>query len=178
MGQYIQLGICCKATISKRQMEESVTYEQLIEEMNKEINLDLYDITEDEEEYVFILKNENLKKGDLIKFLQEQYELCYAEKDDVKEIIDILEKTDNSNDIISIAKEKKYQNFQYNDYVYENIYCTKWRHRISVQYELIVYFIQGKILMECYYDFLRYIENIISKNSSNKLSSTVKAVIS
>lgn len=32
--------------------------------------------------------------------------------------------------------------------------------------------------MECYYDFLRYIENLISKSSSNKLNSAVKAVIS
>ena len=32
----------------------------------------------------------------MLKFLQEQYELCYAEKDSVTAIIDRLEKSDNS----------------------------------------------------------------------------------
>lgn len=124
MGQYIQLGICFKATIPKREMEGRVTHEQFLEEMNKEINLELYNMTEDEEKYIYTLKSENLIKENLIEFLKEQYELCYAENDEVTKIIDRLEYTDNSNDIINIAKEKRYENFQYNNYVYENIYCT------------------------------------------------------
>ena len=47
-----------------------------------------------------------------------------------------------------------------------------------VQYELVLYLIEGKIMMECYYDFLKYIENLIRKSSKSELNSAVKVVIS
>ena len=150
MGQYVQAGICNRAVVSKRQLEGRVTYEEFIEEVNKELNLDLYNIIDDEENYIFVLKSQALDKDKLVEFLEEQYDLCYADKVNTQKIIDELKNIGSSEDIINLAKEKKYGNFQYNDYTYENIYCTKWKHRVMVEYELIVYFIQGKIFMECY----------------------------
>ena len=157
MGQYVQLGICNKAIISKTQLEGRVTYEEFIEEMNKELNLELYNIIDDEEKYIFVLKSKALDKDKLIEFLEEQYDLCYADKVYTQKIIDKMKNISNSEDVINLDKEKKYENFQYNDYAYGNIYCTKRQHKIVIEYELMVYFIQGKILMECYYDFLKYI---------------------
>ena len=125
MGQYVQLGICNKAIISKTQLEGRVTYEEFIEEMNKELNLELYNIIDDEEKYIFVLKSKALDKDKLIEFLEEQYDLCYADKVYTQKIIDKMKNISNSEDVINLAKEKKYENFQYNDYAYGNIYCTK-----------------------------------------------------
>ena len=46
-----------------------------------------------------------------------------------------------------------------------------------VNYELIAFMFAGKIIMECYKDFLSYVENIIKKNNSNTVSKTVKVFI-
>ena len=178
MGQYVQAGICNKVIIYKDELEGKVTYEELIEGMNKELNLELYNISDEENTYVFSLKSELLDKDKLIEFLKEQYDLCDLDTASTQEVIDKLKKVNNSDEIINLAKEKKYQNFCYNSYIYGNIYCTKWQYRVMVQYELVLYLIEGKIMMECYYDFLKYIENLIRKNSKNELNSAVKVVIS
>lgn len=54
MGQYIQAGICNKIKVSKREIESNrVSYEEFIEELGKEIPLDLYEINEVESGYIF-----------------------------------------------------------------------------------------------------------------------------
>ncbi|OOM09415.1 hypothetical protein [Clostridium saccharobutylicum] len=177
MGQYIQAGICHRIKVSKREMEQNrVNFEEFKEGLAKEVSLDLYEVEEFESAYIFSLRNDVLENGDLVKFLVEQYELLNIAKDRAKKIIDSLKGLNKADDIIELAEHKKFENFQ-SISVYDNIYCTMLEHRVMVEYEMMIFMLEGKIMMECYRRFLRYIENLIVKNSSYELAGAVKVLI-
>ena len=177
MGQYIQAGICCRVKVSKKEMERNkVSYENVVEGLAKEINIGLYEIFEVESGYIFSLKDEVLENGQLDEFLTEQYRLFNADKDRIEEIISKLKGLNNADSIVEFAEKKKYENFQYIS-VYDNIYCGKWEKGVMVEYELILFFLAGKIIMESYRIFLRYIESLIKKDNPYKVSETVKVFI-
>lgn len=177
LGQYVEAGVCFSIRISKKQMESNkISYEEALEGLSKELSLNSYDIQEVESGYIFNLKDEVLEKGKLIEFLMEQYKLFNAHKDKSEQIINKLKELNNANDIIEFAEQKKYENFQYSS-IYDNIYCGEWQHRLMVEYELIVFLVAGKIMMEGYKGFLRYIENLIRKDNSHEISEAVKVLI-
>ena len=177
MGQYIQAGICNRIKVSKREMEQNrVNFEEFKEGLAKEISLELYEVEEFESAYIFSLRNDVLENGDLVKFLVEQYELLNIAKDRTVKIIDSLKAVGRADDIIELAEQKKYENFQ-SISIYDNIYCTLWEHRVMVEYEMMIFLLEGKIVMECYRRFLRYIENLIVKISSYELRGAVKVLI-
>ena len=177
MGQYIQAGICYRIKVSSTEMERSkVSYEEIIEGLAKEIPIDLYEMNESESGYIFLLKDEILENGNLQEFLIEQYEALNVDEDETRDIIGKLKELSKVVDIIDLAKEKRYQNFQYSS-VCEYIDCTIWRCRVMVEYESIIFMIEGKIIMECYRNFLRYIENLIKKSNVHRISEAVKVFI-
>lgn len=177
MGEYVQAGICYRIKVSKREMERNkVTYEEAIEGLLKEVPVDLYEVREVETGYIFSLKDEVLEKGQLSEFLTEQYKLANADKDKAGEIIDKLKGLNKADDIIEFAEKKRYQNFQYSS-IYNNIYCGKWRERVMIEYELVIFMLEGKIIMEGYNKFLRYIEVLIKKDNPYKISEVVKVFI-
>jgi len=102
-----------------------------------------------------------------------QYKLFNDEGDEAGEIIIKLNDLNKSEDVIEFAKAKRYQNFQYNS-IYNHIYCGKWGNKLTIEYELIVFFLAGKIEMECYDTFLSYIEKLIKKENPFRISDTVK----
>lgn len=46
-----------------------------------------------------------------------------------------------------------------------------------VEYKAIIFMSKGKIIMECYRNFLNYLENLVKKNTDNIISKEVKAFI-
>lgn len=177
MGEYIQAGICNRINVSKREMEQNrVNFEELKEGLAKEVALDLYEVEEFESAYIFSLRDDILENGDLVKFLSEQYELLNVAKDRAEKIIDSLEGLHKADEIIELADQKRFENFQ-SIGVYDNIYCTMRERRVMVEYEMMIFMLEGKIMMESYRRFLRYIENLIVKSSSYQLSGAVKVLI-
>ncbi|WP_160691688.1 hypothetical protein [Clostridium sp. C2-6-12] len=177
MGQYIQAGICHRIKVSKIEMEQNrVNFEELKEGFAKEVLLELYDVEEFESAYIFSLRNDVLENGDLVKFLVEQYELLNISKDRTDKIIDSLKGLNKADDIIELAEKKRFENFQCIS-VYDNIYCTMRERRVMVEYEMMIFMLEGKIMMESYRRFLRYLENLIVKSSSYGLAGAVKVVI-
>lgn len=158
-------------------MEQNrVDFEELKEGLAKEISLELYEVEEFESAYIFSLRNDVLENGKLAKFLAEQYELLNVAKDRAEKIIDSLKGLNKADDIIELAEQKSFENFQ-SISIYDNIYCTMWEHRVMVEYEMIIFMLEGKIMMECYRRFLRYLENLIVKSSSYELAGVVKVLI-
>ena len=177
MGQYVQAGICYRIKVSKREIERNkVTYEEAIEGLAREVSVDLYEIREVETGYIFSLKDEVLEKGQQPEFLTEQYKLFNADEVKAGEIIDKLKGLNKADDIIEFGKQKKYQNFQYSS-VYDNIYCGICLERLIVEYELITFMLEGKIIMEGNNKFLKYIESLIKRNNPYKISEIVKVLI-
>jgi len=175
MGEYIQAGICCKVNISKSHMK-NIDFGEVGIGLGKEISIDLYQMEETENGYIFSLKEENLEKGELAEFLMEQYKLFGANEEKVKEIIEKVKDLNKYEDIIEFAETKRYQNFQYSS-IYNNIYCGKRQDKVIVEYELVTFYLAGKIEMECYNEFLKYIEALIKKDNPYRISGAVKVLI-
>lgn len=177
MGEYIQEGLCYRVKVSKTRMENNkINYEEIMEGLVKEIPLKLYDGEETENNYSFTLKDEILENGQLTEFLTEQYKLLNANEDELEEIIAKLRNLNKSDEIIKFAKEKSYENFQFNS-IYHNLDCGKWRKSIIIEYELVNFYVVGEIVMECHNEFLRYIETLIKQNNAYKVSEAVKIMI-
>ena len=178
MGQYIQAGICHRIKIRNTDIERyNVSFEQVKEALSKTISLDLYEINEVENGYIFELKDSILENGELVNFLSEQYELlCLDAEHNSRKIIDDLKALSSAADIIALANKKMYQHFQASR-VYDNIYCTIWRHNVMVEYEMMIFMLEGKVMMECYSRFLKYVEGLIKKNSSYQLNGAIKVII-
>lgn len=177
MGEYVQAGICYRIKVSKREMERSkVSYQEAIEGLLKEVPVYLYEVREVETGYIFSLKDEVLEKGQLPEFLTEQYKLFNDDEDKAGEIINKLKGLNKADDIIEFAEKKRYQNFQYSS-IYNNIYCGIWRERLMIEYELMIFLLEGKIIMEGFNKFLSYIEALIKKDNPYKISEVVKVFI-
>lgn len=177
MGQYLQGGICYKICISKEAIErQNISYDAVLEGLSKKVDLDLYDITEIDMGYNFTLKEELFKKEEFIGFLKEQYKLLGVKEDRTLKIISKLETLNTFQEIIELANEKCHENFQYADIV-EPIYCGVWKKSVRVRYELILFMVEGKIFMECYSDFLRYLENLIKKDNIYPISKAISLFI-
>jgi len=155
---------------------EKINFQDLRLGLFKEIPLNLYEVEETEATYSFTLKDDILEASELIKFLMDQYKLLNVQEKTSKEIIARLKNISKVEDIINLAKEKSYPNFQYST-VIGYLYCGEWHHRLMAKYGLLDFYVEGKIIMECYNDFLHYIESLIKRNNPHRVSEAVKVMI-
>ena len=174
MGTFLCCGIA-KTIIVKK---ESNTKEDILQKMRNAIDLNIYNEPLENEKYLLLeMKREYLEKY-VIEFIEEQLEIAVQdtnEKEDHKSIIENL-RNKNYDELMQIAEEKQYQNFQL---VEGNIYSNDISYianKLTIFADIIVYMIDGKILMECYTDMFRYLRNLILKNSNNPIKTS--AVIS
>jgi len=177
MGKYLQAGICVSIKIGKNDLNiRNINYEELLEGLSKEIYIEAYNQVEFENSYGFILKDEIIQEGQLSEFLKEQYDLIVQKNGDEDEIIELMKKQTTVHEIEQLLEKKSFYSFHNTD-IYGGLYCTKWRHYIRAEYSLFTYLSEGKIVMECYNNFLKYIEKNIKMNSKNPIGDVVKVMI-
>lgn len=175
MGQYLQAGICYQIVIRKREFTDVITNEQLCEELNKEIDISLFDLEETDEHVRFLIKEEIVLEQ-LHEFMQQQF-LLYNEgyTNEFESILSEISKKKSLTDIIELAKEKQSRFFQESD-VLQHFTVFSWK-RVGVKVSLLTFFVEGKILMECYNDFLRYVEKLVHSNSKHAIAGAFRAFI-
>jgi len=172
MGQYLQMGICYRIKVDKKRLDKlGVTFEKLKNELNKHFDLSLYDLNETQDEIIFGLK-ESVVLEQLQEFMQFQY-LMYPQEqpyiDCFKSAIEIIGELSSLQEIVEVAEEKKFSCFQSNT-ITDVVKVSSW-NSLSVGISMLVFFVEGKILMEGYNSFLRFIENNI-RESGKKWSIT------
>lgn len=172
MGTFLGCGIA-KTIIVKK---ERYTREEILEKIKKTIDLNIYNNPLENEKYLLLeMKREFIEKY-AIKFIEEQLEIAVKNtSEEYKSLIKEL-KDKKYHELMQIAEEKQYQNFQL---IEGNIYSNDISYianKLTIFADIIVYMIDGKILMECYADMFRYLRNLILKNSNNPIKTS--AVIS
>ena len=172
MGTFLCCGIA-KTIIVKK---ERYTREEILEKIKKTIDLNIYNNPLENEKYLRLeMKREFMEKY-AIKFIEEQLEIALENtSEEDKSLIKEL-KDKKYDELMEFAEEKQYQNFQL---IEGNIYSNDISYianKLTIFADIIVYMIDGKILMECYADMFRYLRNLILKNSNNPIKTS--AVIS
>lgn len=169
MAEYIRALIVTKISIEKEEIERfffqnEKTREGIEEKLSEFIDLNLYDFKKDKNYYIYTLKKDVLNHH-LKSFLIEQMELIH--NDDIinqlnyiDQLVDFFEDKYNHIEDISFSN----RNYLKHTYLLENhyVYC-----------EGIEYFKEGKVILENYYSFFRYISKLIQLSSTNPLSKTI-----
>jgi len=165
MGTYLATGIVQDISIDKRHIKQDITIDQIVERLKKELNIDCYNYSEDVEGYYWQIKPEMLEDN-LAEFLDVQFQMSTSKKDsDMQEAIDKVREIKTGKQIIELSKSKSLINFQFVHQIIEHISVVRTNNgsseSIRVYFDLMAYFLEGKIIMESYGSSFTYFENNI-----------------
>jgi len=167
MGTYLVTGIVKDIAIPKKHMRPTtLSIDNITASLQKELNLVHYTFEEDEDGYYWEIKPEALE-GNLVEFLNAQFRMYqpYKPLDEyMEQVLAELGKAKTGQEIIDVACEQELMNFKYFDYFIEYLSVKLNEHfdgDVRVHYGLMAYFMDGKIIMECYKSILRYFEHLL-----------------
>ncbi|MBP3041143.1 hypothetical protein J9303_16895 [Bacillaceae bacterium Marseille-Q3522] len=170
MGQYLQMGICNRIFVKKDRINKlNTTLEKVIEALNKEMDMSLYDQSETEDEFVFSLKDKIISEQ-LLDFLRFQYSLYTQEEpytNCFNTVLKMISEHNSFEQIEEILSKKSFPCFQSSN-VFDQIKVNvqDWIYDwIYIEYSLWLLFLEGKIFLESYNDFFRYLENQVREAS-------------
>lgn len=166
MGRYLSCGIATNLTIKKNYYNRGEVFEKI----KDEINLDIYRITEDEN-MIYLDIKEKVFEDYAIDFILEQLDSIKEKSKHVYEALEELEqvKGKSYNELIDISKEKSIYTFQFME-------GSLWSNDISylcddleIHADVISYILDGKIIIESYYELFRYFREKIIKTSNSPI---------
>ena len=182
MGTYLAVGIVPKIVINKSSIKSSdLTLDLILEQLNKELKIDCYNFSEDLKKYCWEIKP-NILEGNLVEFLDEQFKAYMPQKDEyLEEVIAQLNKIKDFAQIMKLASSKSLAHFQLLNQILgyiKVVHINGFSEYVEVFYSLIAYFLDGKIIMECYENLLRYLEyNIRLQRNKYPIVDCVKVMI-
>lgn len=172
MGQYLQMGICYRMEIDKKRLNKlGATFEKLAIELNKDFDLSLYDINETQDEIIFVIKQSVILEQ-LQNFMQFQYSMYPQEQWDTdcfESVSEMIGELSSLKELVELAGEGRFPCFQSN-IITDEVKVSAW-DSLRMEFSMFVFFVEGKIFMEGYNSFLRFIENNI-RESGKKWSIT------
>jgi hypothetical protein len=182
MGAYLATGIVQEIVIDKCDIRsKEITSDIIQKHLKNELDISYYNYSENSDQYCWKIKPEILGSG-LIEFLDSQFNMYSKIKDKyMQETLDRLSKVKTADEIISLALSNDLINFRALEPITHYIRVIKdngFEERITVYYNMISYFLDGKIIMESYNSIFRYFErNIRLQNEKYPLATCVKVMI-
>lgn len=139
------------------------------------IDLSLFIYQEDEEEVQFTIRESTVVEQ-LHDFLQEQFSLYPAnDRELISTTLARIANMKSFQEMIELAEEKSSPYFQ-DSSVYDYIEVGPWK-RIRAELSLFVFLLEGKIIMEGYNNFLKYIENLVRAKSQHAIGGALRVII-
>jgi len=167
LGQYLQLGICSRIVIQKeRTAKLNVSIEKVTEALDKVMDMSLFERGDTEEQYIFTIK-EFIVLDQLNQFLEFQFSLYPQQhyKESFETALKAVSEQSSLQNILELAKARKFSCFQRN-IITDEILVNDW-HGLKVEYDMWIMFVEGKLVMETYNNFLRYFEKQVRTSSKN-----------
>ena len=172
MGRYLNCGIATKITILKNKYFsiEKYSKDKILEEMEKELDLSIFNVEENDEEVILNIKEEILENN-IVDFINEQLNDLKNRDKYIKEALEKLQEIKglSFSEIMETAYNKNIYVLQYLEgcLVANDIsYITK---KFIIYADVISYIGNGKIFMEECYNIFYYIRNLIIKSSKNPI---------
>ena len=180
MGTYLVTGILHNICLRKKDIHEKITVDNISTKLEKDVDLNNYTYYEDEHNIYWTIKP-SLLEGNFPEFLEKQFNLYQLGSESFAEILAALRERPSGEERIKLSKSKTFEHFQMNKDIFESIKVQGedgWERNISFSYDLIALFIDGKIIMECYGDILRYLEqNVRLNNQEYPVAQCLKIMI-
>jgi hypothetical protein len=169
MGTYLVNGIVKDILIPKKHISyPAITIDNITTSLQNELNLDYYNFSEDTDGYYWEIQPKVLE-GNLTAFLTAQFNMYKPKSESKKEAcmeeaILKIQGAANGQEIIDLACSKKLISFQLVDYIMEYLPVTfdkGFSDSVRAHFSMMTYFMDGKIIMECYGNILKYFEHLI-----------------
>ena len=179
MGQYIGCGIATKLTVRKKSDRtwNELPREELLNILSKQLDLSIFSVAEDDE-YLYLTVKEELLENNILSFINEQ--LLKINSKYYKDDLDKLKKLKGKKyqDLLEEAEDGSISSFDLmegNKYSNNVSYLTNGDHECYA--DTIVYFCEGKVLMECYYHLFKYMRKLIIEGSKNPIKNAVMVAL-
>lgn len=182
MGTYLATGIVQGISIDKGQIKyPDISIDNITKKLKEEINLACYDYSEDSKGYYWKI-NPKMLEGNLAEFIDTQFQMYQSKIDDrMKDVVSLLKKTASGDEVIKLAIDEHLINFQHLHQLETYIRVIRdngFDEHIMVSYELIAYFLDGKIITEGLGNSLNYFEsNIRLQKDKYPVAECVKVMV-
>lgn len=167
MGTYLVTGILQNICLRKKDVHEKIAIDNISTKLQKDVDLNNYIFHEDEHNIYWTLKPP-LLEGNFPEFLEKQFNLYQLGSAYCSEILTALKGRPSAEERIKLSESKTFEHFQMDKDILESLKVKGedgWERHISINYHLIAFFIDGKIIMECYGNILRYLEQNVRLNN-------------
>ena len=167
MGQFLSCGIAKSIFVEKA----SYTKEEILKKLAKSIDLNIYKEPKENEEYLFLDLKENIIEKYAVKFIEEQLEIAKENSNKLYNTSNIEELENKKYDeLMQIADRKEYESFQ--------LLEGDLADDLTIIADIIIFLLDGKVIMECYNVMFRYFRNQIIRNSTNPIkTATVISIV-
>jgi hypothetical protein len=138
-------------------------------------------LDENEDSIFWTIKPEMLE-GNFVEFLETQFKMYdEATQGRIQDAILKIKEAQTGEKIIELAKKELFENFQMVDNIFgyhRVLHADGFPDHTTVNYHLITFFLDGKIIMECYNNILHYFErNIRLQEQKYPVAACVKTMI-
>lgn len=181
MGSYLQIGIVTTIEFPKVQQEKEVDKEQVLLFLQEkyQINVNLYDMTEEDGEYILSLRDEFLTSH-LVSFLETQFSYMDSNEHREKEWQTLKPKLEEMtvDEMKELAEDNYYCCFAKSSArgYYRN--PNVWFETAPIDIEMIVYHTEGKVIAEQFSDARYYFLKLLRlAGGENPLSHTTHLII-
>lgn len=140
----------------------------LVSYVNKKFGPNLYEMRKEDKVFLFVLKDEYLEPQDFANFLEHQYligaDLIHSGSSDAEKKVSKIRECQNKDEILSYVENNG--DYLLQDYGPEYFEAKIKFDRFRVDTFNLVFFIEGKIEMECYNNFMAYLTTLLKRDSS------------
>lgn len=178
IGQCIAIGVGTTITLEKsRRFGEDYTIETAKSEVEKILNLDLYNITEDDT-YVYFKIKEEIFKNNLYNLLENEYQELYP-GEQIENLSEVKNKTPE--ELIQDLDDGTITSYDF--HFCEAGYCSNDisflipNSKADLYIDMIAFYLTDKVLMESYATFFKYVRSKIISSTDNPLKDDVFVTI-
>ncbi len=178
MGRYIIIGTATKIYAKKKEDYSTYNLEQIKEILSKKLNLDLYDITEDEYEVCLSIKPKIFSEN-ILNLLQNEYEILGIDitNEYNKKLFEKIKHTPYNQLLDEIENKNIHTyNFQFLEGYYSinnDISYIANERDLTVCADIVAFYLSEKVLLEAYYGLFSYLRNKIIKTMDNPLKDDI-----
>ena len=174
MGTYMACGIATEIAVLTKYEDK----DEVLKELGKKINLDLYEITKEDSRIILDMKKEIFEKY-AVDCILEQLKYCRNKnrKKEEEEEEEKLKKLKGLkyDELMQIAEDGDiycFQLFEGNSASSCISYLTDL-HNITIYCDMVHYVLDGKAFLECWYDMFYYIRNCMINSSTSPIKSSL-----